>query len=74
MMPASSPCAPAAGWSVTRSMPLISASSRSSAWNSASRPCTCSAGESGCAAAKPGRRATRSFSFGLYFIVHEPSG
>ena len=28
----------------------------------------------GWAAAKPGRRAAFSLTFGLYFIVHEPSG
>ena len=31
-------------------------------------------GWAGCSPAKPGMRATRSLTLGLYFMVHEPSG
>ena len=76
-MPVSSPCAPAAGCSDTASMPVISASiarelvhelqralraaasGRRSGW----RPAEAAAGA-----------AMSSLIFGLYFIVHEPSG
>ena len=37
-------------------------------------PCTKSSGASGCVAAIPSSRATRSLIFGLYFIVQDPSG
>ncbi len=70
----SSPWAPAAGWSVTASMPLISASIPSSSQRSWSVPWAVASGASGCRFAKPGRRAAHSLSLGLYFMVHEPSG
>ena len=73
-IPVSSPWAPAAGWSVTARMPLISASICSSSQRSWSVPWAISSGASGWSAAKPGSRAAHSLSFGLNFIVHEPSG
>ena len=73
-MPVSSPWAPAAGWSVTASIPLISARSCSSRQSSSRVPWAVSSGASGWSAAKPGRRAAHSFTLGLYFMVHEPSG
>ena len=73
-MPTNSPCAPAAGVSVTASMPLTSASIASSSTHNASAPCTSGAGHIGWIPAKPGRRAAHSFTIGLYFIVHDPSG
>ena len=41
---------------------------------SSSAPCTAASGASGWSAAKPGSQAAASFTFGLYFMVHEPSG
>jgi|BarGraIncu01121A_1022015.scaffolds.fasta_scaffold00426_5 hypothetical protein len=73
-MPVSSPWAPAAGWSVTASIPLISARSRSSSQSISSVPWAVSSGASGCSAANPGSRAAHSLTFGLYFMVHDPSG
>ena len=73
-IPVSSPWAPAAGWRVTAAMPLISASSASSSNSSSSVPWATASGAIGCRPAKPGSRAAHSFSLGLYFIVHEPSG
>ena len=72
--PASSPCAPAAGWSDTSSIPEISARSRASSCMSWSAPWLAASGANGCRRAKPGSRAMSSLIFGLYFIVHEPSG
>ena len=73
-IPVSSPWAPAAGWSVTASIPLISARSRSSSQSSSSVPWAVSSGANGWSPANPGRRAAHSLTFGLYFIVHDPSG
>jgi hypothetical protein len=73
-MPVSSPCAPAAGWSVTARMPPISASACSSSQSSWSVPWAAASGAIGWSCAKPGSRAAHSLSFGLNFIVHEPSG
>ena len=73
-MPASSPCAPAAGARLTADSPVIAASS---CWRSSSRrsvPCVSAAGASGCRSANPGSVASWSSTFGLYFIVQEPSG
>src|SRR5437867_726740 len=70
--PASSPWAPAAGWSDTASIPAISARSHASSCMSWSAPCAEASGASGWTLAKPARRATSSLSLGLYFIVHEP--
>ncbi len=72
--PVISPHAPAGGCSVARAMPVISHSARSSRQSSSSVPCTVESGWSGCARWKPGNAATVSATFGLYFIVHEPSG
>ena len=41
---------------------------------SCSAPCDSASGASGCRRPKPPRRAMSSLIFGLYFIVHEPSG
>ena len=73
-MPVSSPWAPAAGWSVTARIPEISASAPSSSNSIWSVPWAASSGASGWRSAKPGSRAAHSLSFGLNFIVHEPSG
>jgi len=73
-MPASSPCAPAFGESVTAGMPVSSLSQWASSSMSASAPWTVETGCSGCTSAKPGRRAIFSLRRGLCFIVHEPSG
>ena len=54
-MPVSSPWAPAAGWSVTASIPLISARSCSSRQSSSRVPWAVSSGASGWSAAKPGQ-------------------
>ncbi len=73
--PVSSPCAPAAGCSVTAAKPAISASISCSSKISCSAPWTVSSGScSGWMAAKPGSRAATSLTLGLYFIVHDPSG
>ncbi len=56
------------------SIPLISASCCSSDQSSSSVPWAVSSGVSGWSPAKPGRRAAHSFTLGLYFMVHEPSG
>ena len=72
--PVSSPWAPAAGCSVVTCRPEISASQRSSSYISSSAPCTSDSGWYGCRPAKPSSRAATSFTRGLYFIVHEPSG
>ena len=37
-------------------------------------PCAIGSGSSGCESVNPVSRAAHSFTFGLYFIVHEPSG
>ena len=74
IIPVNSPCAPAAGCSVTAGRPVISASIWASAYITPSAPCAASSGVSGWSAAKPGIRAAASFSLGLYFIVHDPSG
>ncbi len=73
-MPVSSPWAPAAGWSVTASIPLTSARIASSSWSSWSVPCATASGAIGWSPANPGSRAAHSSILGLYFMVHEPSG
>ena len=73
-IPVSSPWAPAAGWSVTACMPLISIRICSSSQSSWSVPCATASGASGWSWAKPGSRAAHSLTFGFHFIVHEPSG
>ena len=41
---------------------------------SSSAPCASASGAYGCSRTNPGSRADHSFTFGLYFIVHDPSG
>ena len=55
-------------------MPETSARSRASSCMSWSAPWEASAGVSGWSRRKPGSRAMSSLIFGLYFMVHEPSG
>ncbi len=74
MIPVSSPWAPAAGWSVTASMPLTSASIASSSNSRASVPWASASGAIGWRPANPGRRAAHSLSLGLNFMVHDPRG
>ena len=73
-MPVSSPWAPAAGWSDTAAIPLISARISWSSQRIWRVPWAVASGASGCSPAKPGSRAAHSLTFGLNFIVHEPSG
>jgi len=69
-----SPWAPAAGWSETSWKPVIFASRRSSRQVISREPWTVASGWYGWTWAAPGRRASSSETFGLYFIVHDPSG
>ena len=73
-MPVSSPCAPAAGCRLIAPKPLISLSSSASSHISSRLPWLSASGSSGCESASPGSRAAHSLTFGLYFIVHDPSG
>ena len=69
-----SPWAPATGWRVISSKPVIA---QSISWTRArisSAPGIVSTGCMGWSWAKPVMRAVCSLTFGLYFIVHEPSG
>ncbi len=72
--PVSSPAAPAAGCRVAAAMPVISHRTSSSSTISASQPWVSEAGAAGWTPASPGSPATVSHTFGLYFMVHEPSG
>ena len=72
--PVISPHAPAGGCSVARAIPVISQSARSSLQRSSSAPWVVESGCSGWSRWKPGRAAIVSATFGLYFIVQEPSG
>jgi len=72
--PVISPHAPAGGCRVAAAMPVISHSPRSRRQSISSPPWTVASGWSGCSRWKPGSAATVSAIFGLYFIVHEPSG
>ena len=72
--PASSPWAPAAGARLTAGSPVASPRPRRSSSSVRSVPCASSAGACGWAFANPASDATRSSTFGLYFIVQEPSG
>ena len=61
--------------SVVASKPAISERARSSSYMSSSAPWRMlGRGAAGGAPAKPGRRASASLDFGLYFMVQEPSG
>ena len=73
-IPVSSPWAPAAGWRLTAGKPEISFSSSARSHISSRLPWLSASGSSGWESAKPGRRAAHSLTFGLYFIVHDPSG
>ena len=55
-------------------MPGDVAEGSSSSTISASQPWVSEAGAPGCTSARPGMAATVSQTFGLYFMVHEPSG
>ena len=72
--PVSSPAAPAAGWRVAACMPVISQSTSSVSTNRRSQPWMSGGGAAGWTSANPGWPATVSQNFGLYFIVHDPSG
>ena len=72
--PVNSPAAPAAGCNVAAAIPVTSQRTCSVSSMSANQPCTSAAGVPGWTSANPGRPATSSQIFGLYFIVHDPSG
>jgi hypothetical protein len=72
--PVHSPCAPAAGWSDMRAIPVIDASRRSSSHINWSAPCVSSSSWYGCSCAKPSSHASCSSTTGLYFMVQDPSG
>jgi hypothetical protein len=69
MSAVSSPCAPAAGCSVTRGRPETAASAYDRPTMSSSAPCVVDTGWYGCSPAKPS-----SFNLGLYFMVQLPKG
>ena len=72
--PASSPCEPALGCTLTASYPVTSASHRSSVPISSRYPCAWPAGANGCTSANPGQVTGSISAAALSFIVHEPSG
>jgi hypothetical protein len=72
--PANSPWAPAIGLKATPSMPETAFSISCSSYRHASTPCPLHSGASGCRARSSGSIAYWLQAFGLYFIVHEPSG
>ena len=72
--PRNSPCAPAAGWKVTASMPVISFSDASARAYTSRQPCASFTSCNGCTPVKPSSAAISSSILGLYFIVQEPSG
>ena len=72
--PVCSPWAPAAGWRVTASMPVISASMALRSYMSLRAPWTVSTGWRGWIREKPGILAATSLILGLYFMVQEPRG
>ena len=73
-MPQNSPWAPAACDMATAGIPVKVFSQKANWSISSSAPCTVERGCIGWRSAKPGRRASFSFSRGLCFMVHEPSG
>ena len=73
-IPANSPCAPAAGCKLTCAIPLISLRYSCSSNISWRLPCDRVSGVYGWCCANPGREAVSLLTFGLYFIVQEPSG
>ena len=72
--PVSSPWAPAAGWKVISSMPVISHRYFSARAITSRQPCTVCSGCRGCTPVKPGSAAISSLMRGLYFMVQEPRG
>ena len=72
--PVNSPWAPAAGWKVMASMPVISPRSLAEASSTSRQPWTVPSGWRGWIWAKPGRLAMSSLILGLYFMVQEPRG
>ena len=72
--PAYSPCAPASGANPTPGSPVTSPSQTCSSCISFNAPCAVSSVCNGWISANPGNAAAWSFSFGLYFIVQDPSG
>ena len=72
--PVNSPAAPAAGCSVAAAMPVISQRVSSNSTSTSSQPWMIEGGEPGWTSAKPGMTAAASQDFGLYFMVHDPSG
>ena len=72
--PVNSPWAPAAGWKVMSSMPVISQRYRLAVSSTSRHPAVASAGARGWTAVKPGRAAISSSMRGLYFMVQEPRG
>ena len=72
--PVNSPWAPAAGWNVMPSMPVISQRYCAAVSSTCCIPLRSSAGDRGCTLAKPGRDAISSSMRGLYFMVQEPRG
>ena len=74
MIPVSSPCAPAEGWSEQPSIPLTSQSMSASLPMISRVPCASASGVIGWRWRNPGIRAAHSLILGLYFMVHDPSG
>ncbi len=72
--PVNSPCAPAAGCRVTAAKPLISFSHSCKLIHQHQVALTVSIGCRGWVYRQTGQAAVSSLIFGLYFIVHEPSG
>ena len=72
--PANSPCAPAIGVSDTPRMPVTSFSISCSSNRICRMPCPVDSGASGCRLSSSGSIAYWLHAFGLYFIVHDPSG
>ncbi len=59
---------------MARAIPVISQSASSSRQSISSAPWAVRSGCNGCIRWNPGNAATVSATFGLYFMVHEPSG
>ena len=72
--PVYSPWAPAAGWKVMASMPVISFSSFSARYITSRQPWALFSSCRGWMPVKPFNAAMSSFMWGLYFMVQEPRG
>src|SRR5688500_7983185 len=72
--PKSSLCAPAEGCREKSSIPVISFRYSFNSHINFSDPWVHSSGDRGCRLLNPSALAASSFTFGLYFMVHEPSG